>query len=473
MYIKSIIGYAVYLSVSRLTKKIKVKDFFLGTLHFHLFIPAMNSIIIYLLIYLKRIAAMTRDFVLKGNIVHAVNPGELSVKENGYLVVRDGNVKEILREYGGEVTDYGNSLIIPGLCDMHVHAPQYAMAGFGLDMELLQWLKTYAFPEESKYSDPGYAAYVYEAFAKALVAAGTTRACVYGTIHTDTVLMLMDILESAGITAYVGKVNMDRNAPEPLCEDTGRSISETKRWLKECEGRFKHVKPILTPRFIPACSPALLKSLGEMAAEYGLPVQSHLSENLSEVEWIKQLEPDAASYGYAYEKYGLFGKGVLTVMAHCVHSSEKEKSLMAANGVWMAHCPDSNSNLASGMANLRGMLDAGVSAVLGSDVAGGSTLSMLDVAAKAIRVSKLRQSARGGKSLTVPEVFYLATSAGASFFGEKPGFQAGSPLHAVVIDDAHMVNTPVLSIEERLERAIYMSRDIKLKAVYAEGRKIL
>lgn len=416
---------------------------------------------------------MTGDFVLKGNIVHAINLGELSVAENGYLVVRDGKVKEILREYGGTVTDYGNSLIVPGLCDMHVHAPQFAMAGFGLDMELLQWLKTYAFPEESKYNDLSYAEYVYKTFAKALVEAGTTRACVYGTIHTDTVLMLMDILENAGISAYVGKVNMDRNAPAPLCEDTSQSIDETKRWLRACKGRSDHVKPILTPRFLPACSGALLKSLGDIATERGLPVQSHLSENLSEVEWVKQLEPDAASYGHAYEKYGLFGKDVLTIMAHCVYSTEEEKTLMARNGVWMAHCPDSNSNLASGMANLRGMLDAGVPVTLGSDVAGGSTLSMLDVAAKAIRVSKLRQSTRGGKSLTVPEAFYLATSAGAVFFGEKPGFQAGCPLHAVVIDDAHMINTPLLSVAERLERAVYLSRNIKIEAVYAEGRKIL
>lgn len=416
---------------------------------------------------------MARDFVLKGNIVHATKMGELSVTENGYLVVQGGNVKEILREYGGSVTDYGNSLIIPGLCDMHVHAPQYAMAGLGLDMELLQWLKSYAFPEESKYSDAEYAKYVYEAFAQALVRAGTTRACVYGTIHTDTVLMLMDILERAGISAYVGKVNMDRNAPAALCERTQNSIDETKRWLAACGNKFEHIKPIITPRFLPACSGALLKALGDMAREYGLPVQSHLSENKDEVEWVKELEPDASCYGRAYEKYGLFGKGSRTIMAHCVHSTERERALMAKNGVWMAHCPDSNSNLASGMANVRSMLGAGVHVALGSDLAGGSSVSMLDVAAKAIRVSKLLKTTGGGERLTVPEAFYLATSAGAVFFGDKPGFQAGCPLHAVVLNDGHMINTPGLSLPERLERAIYLSRDVKIEAVYAQGRKIL
>jgi guanine deaminase len=424
--------------------------------------------------FVKEIVKMTKDFVLKGNIVHATKIGELSVTENGYIVVRSGKVKEILHEYNDDgVIDYGNSIIIPGLCDMHVHAPQYAMAGFGLDMELLQWLKTYAFPEESKYYDADYAKYVYEAFAKALVKTGTTRACVYGTIHTDTVLLLMDILERAGITAYVGKVNMDRNAPAALFEDTTNSVNETKRWLGACKDRFEHVKPIITPRFLPACTGKLLKSLGEIAREQNLPVQSHLSENINEVEWVKQLEPDVRFYGQAYEQYGLFGSDVRTVMAHCVHSPGEERSLMAKNGVWMAHCPDSNSNLSSGMADVRGMLDAGVSVALGSDLAGGSSISILDVTAKAIRVSKLKQSLGGGKCLTIPEAFYLATSAGAEFFGEKPGFQAGSPLHAVVINDAHMINTPKLSITERLERVIYLSRDVDIEAVYAKGQKIL
>ena len=421
----------------------------------------------------KEMIIMSKDFVLKGNIIHAPGMGELSITENGYLVVRDGKVKEILREYeGGGVTDYGNSIIIPGLCDMHVHAPQYAMIGMGLDMELLPWLQTYTFPEESKYSDAGYAREVYERFAKALVQAGTTRACVFGTIHTDTVLLLMDILDRSGIAAYVGKVNMDRNVPESLCEETEDSVMDTERWIKTCVGKFPHVMPMITPRFIPTCSNALLQALGDMAKKYNLPVQSHLSENKSEVEWVRELEPEAAFYGQAYEKYGLFGGDVRTVMAHCVYSCEEERTLLAKNGVLMAHCPDSNSNLASGMADVRSMLDAGVPVSLGSDLAGGCSISILDVAAKAIRISKLRQAQGGGKSISVPEAFYLATSAGAEFFGEKPGFQEGTSLHALVLSDAHMVNTNLLSLSERLERILYLSHDIKIQAVYAEGRKI-
>jgi guanine deaminase len=283
----------------------------------------------------------------------------------------------------------------------------------------------------------------------------------------------MDILERSGITAYAGKVNMDRNVPESLLESTENSILETERWLKACEGKFSHVKPIITPRFIPTCSGPLLQALGNIARKYDLPVQSHLSENRGEVAWVRELEPDTAFYGQAYEKYGLFGGDIKTVMAHCVYSSDEERRLLAKNGVLMAHCPDSNSNLASGMADVRGMLDAGVSVALGSDLAGGCSISILDVAAKAIRISKLRQADGGGKSISLAEAFYFATSAGAVFFGEKPGFQADSSFHAVVLDDKHMVNTQRLSLTERLERMIYLSRDVRVQAVYADGRKIL
>jgi guanine deaminase len=416
---------------------------------------------------------MNRDFVLKGNIVHAPVLGELFIAENAFLVVRDGKVQEIKTEYQGEATDYGNRLIIPSLCDMHVHASQYAMAGMGLDLELLPWLLAYTFPEESRYADIAYAKEVYEAFAKALLRAGTTRACVFGTIHTDTVLLLMDILERNGLTAYVGKVNMDRNAPNPLCEDTNTSLGETRRWIEESLKRFTHVKPMITPRFIPSCTPELLKGLGELAREFGVPVQSHLSENKREVAWVKALEPDAVFYGQAYEKYGLFGDGVPTVMAHCVQSPKEERALLAKNGVLMAHCPDSNSNLASGMADVRAMLDAGVRVTLGSDLAGGCTLSVLEAAAQAIRISKLRQAAGGGRALTMPETFYLATSAGAAFFGDGPGFTPGSPLHALVLDDSHLLGTRDLKPVQRLERCIYLSRDVKISAVYANGNKIL
>lgn len=416
---------------------------------------------------------MGNEFALKGTFVSAPKPDRLEIMENMHLVVQDGRVRGFVKEYGGaNVEDYGTSLIIPGLADMHVHAPQFAMRGMGLDLELLPWLETYTFPEESKFADAEYAKEVYTRFAHALVRSGTTRACVFGTIHTETVLLLMDILEETGVSAYVGKVNMDRNAPDSLCEGTEKSLAQTRRWLDACRGRYKNVKSMLTPRFVPSCSDALLKGLGALAKEYGIPVQSHLSENKNEVAWVKELAPQAGSYADAYDRFGLFGD-TKTVMAHCVYCTPEEIALMAQKGVMAAHCPDSNSNLASGMANMRAFLNAGVRITLGSDLAGGCSVSILDAMAKAIRTSKQVFALGGGAPLTVAEALHLGTSAGGEFFDKQTGFCENAPLHAVVLDDAELVNTEKLSVSERLQRMVYLYEDRKIEAVYANGKKII
>jgi guanine deaminase len=165
-----------------------------------------------------------------------------------------------------------------------------------------------AFPEESRYSDLMYAKRAYDYFVEDLYIGATTRAAVFATKHTDATLELMDMLEETGLVSCVGKVNMDRNVPGYYVESTESSISETRRWLDEAEGRYERTYPILTPRFTPACTRELMNALGDLAAEYGgLPVQSHISENPAECEWVKELEKDCASYAETYDRAGLFG----------------------------------------------------------------------------------------------------------------------------------------------------------------------
>ena len=145
---------------------------------------------------------------------------------------------------------------------------------------------------------------------------------------------------------------MDRNSPDPLRElDADTSANATKRWISACQEKgFSRVKPILTPRFIPTCTDELMEQLSEIQKQYQLPMQSHLSENIGEIAWVKELCPWSESYGEAYEHFGLFGKEVPTIMAHCVHSTKKEREKMLNNGVFIAHCPQSNTNLSSGIA---------------------------------------------------------------------------------------------------------------------------
>ncbi len=415
--------------------------------------------------------------IYKGHIVHAPVIGELTCVENGYIVCENGRIEGVYstlpeRFTGAETEDFGDRLIVPAFVDMHLHAPQYAMLGMGMDLQLLEWLNTYTFPTEAAFADTDYARAMYRRLASKLIHVGTTRVCMFASIHRESTHILMEELDRAGVTGYVGKVNMDRNSPDYLRETTEESILETKKWLDECEGRYRHIRPMLTPRFTPSCTDALMQALGELAQSRGLYVQSHLSENVDEIEWVKSLCPDCGQYWESYDRAGLFGPK--TVMAHCVYSDKKERAAIREHNVWVAHCPDSNINIASGIAPIRRMLNEGLHVTLGSDIAGGARLSMMDVATSAIRASKRHWLAtqKNEPFLTVAEVFYLITSAGMEYFGAGPGFAKGDALHALVLDDSSLPPVRSLPIQQRLERLLYLPDGCHITARFSEGKRV-
>ena len=243
--------------------------------------------------------------VLRGNIIHAPKMGELSILEHGFLVLEDGVIQAVCSNLpqeleGAELRDYGDRLLMQSFVDMHLHAPQYPMLGMGMDLQLLDWLNTYTFPTEARFADTDYARRVYRRLAGDLITSGTTRVCMFSSLHTEATWILMDELERAGVTGYVGKVNMDRNGlPGVLEETTEESIRETVRWLDGCH--FEHVRPIITPRFTPSCTDELMAALGKLARERELYVQSHLSENTREIDWVRELHPDCKQYWETYD----------------------------------------------------------------------------------------------------------------------------------------------------------------------------
>lgn len=423
---------------------------------------------------------MERGFVLRGDICYSKNLTTFATAERAYLVCEKGVSRGVFTELPEQfkhlpLTDYGDSMIIPGLTDLHVHAPQFSFRGLGMDTELLDWLNKYAFPEESKYSDLEYAAKAYRYFVEDIKKGPNTRAVVFATVHAAATEMLMDMLESSGMVTMVGKVNMDRNSAPGLQElSAERSAADTAAWLESTAGKYKNTYPILTPRFIPACTDELMEKLGAIAGEQNLPVQSHLSETIAEVEWVKKLCPWAECYGDAYDRFGLFGRQVPTIMAHCVYSDAGEIKLMRDNGVFVAHSPQSNTNLASGAAPVRRYLDAGLRVGLASDVAGGCDTSLLRVMRSAIEVSKLRWrlSEQIGTPLTAEEAFYLGTAGGGAFFGKVGSFESGYEFDAVVIDDSALAAPFKLSIAERAARIIYFADDRNVAAKYARGEAI-
>ena len=420
-----------------------------------------------------------KTFAPRGNIIYSKNKDELCVFENSYVICADGQclgVFEVLpKEYEGiPCTDYVNSLIFPGMVDLHVHAPQYSFRGLGMDLELIDWLNTHTFPEEAKYSDPEYAGKAYDIFTEDLMKSATTRACIFATIHGDATKTLMEKLEKAGFCGYVGKVNMDRNSPENLCETSaGQALADTKKWLEEC-AELKSIRPILTPRFIPSCTDELMKGLAGLQKEYRLPVQSHLSENPSEIKWVSELCPESECYGDAYDRFGMFGGDAKTVMAHCVYSSPEEIRLMKEKGVFVAHCPESNANLSSGIAPVRTYLEEGMNVGLGTDVAAGSSLSVMKAMTMAIQCSKMRWRYVDDSlaPLSVAEAFYMATKGGGAFFGKVGSFEPGYEFDAVVFDDTTLKHPQPLSVQERTQRLIYLAGEEQICAKYIAGKKV-
>lgn len=420
-------------------------------------------------------------FILKGNVVYSKNKDELRILKDHYLISESGLVKGVFEKVPPEyaqvsVSDYGECLIIPGLTDLHVHAPQYTFRAMGMDMELLEWLETNTFPEEAKYQDLEYARRAYRIFTDNLKRSATTRACIFGTIHRDATLLLMDQLEQSGLVTYVGKVNMDRNCPDYLREESAEESGiQTVEWIKDVlHKKYQNTMPILTPRFTPSCSDELMENLKKIQMYYQIPVQSHLSENPGEIAWVKELCPWSEFYGDAYDRFGLFGADCKTVMAHCVYSGKEEQQRMKENGVFIAHCPESNMNLSSGVAPVRTFLEEGLHVGIGSDVAGGSTENLFKAMALAIQASKLRWRMQddGLKPLTLEEVFYIATKGGGEFLGNVGSFEPGFELDAVVLDDTRIVHSQNLDVRARLERMIYLADEREVRAKYVRGREI-
>ena len=416
--------------------------------------------------------------ILKGNVIYTPKFGELKVVKHGYIVVQDNKVvgvyESLPKEYNSlEIHDYGDKIIIPGFVDLHFHAPQLSNRGLGMDKELLPWLESYTFPEEAKYSNLDYAEKAYKKVVKELWKYGTTRSVLFGTIHKDSTNILMDFLDKAGLGAYVGKVNMDRNSPDFYIEETSKSLKDTEEWLEETHNKYDMVKPIITPRFVPTCTSDLMKGLGELARKYNVPVQSHLSENQGEIDWVSNLHPESSFYGEVYNNYGLFGHQP-TIMAHCVHGNDDEIELMAKNNVYVAHSPHSNNNLSSGIAPIRKLVEKGIPVGLASDISGGHAVSMTSVMAAAAQVSRLKwlEMNKEYEALSTPELLYLATKGGGSFFGKVGSFEEGYEFDALVIDDESLKDLNQRTLEERLERYIYIGDDRNIIERYVAGKRI-
>jgi guanine deaminase len=383
--------------------------------------------------------------------------------------------------------------------DTHIHASQYPNAGIFGKTTLLDWLNTYTFPLESSLSDATKARKVYSRCISRTLSHGTTTASYYATISVTSTNLLADLCLAAGQRAFIGRVCMDSLAPayyldaspEASVKDTIATID----YIKSIDPSYNIVSPIITPRFAPSCSTKLLTGLGKLAKETNLPIQTHISENAGEIALVKELFPGHAHYTATYDNHGLLGPR--TILAHAVHLSEDERTMISARKAKISHCPVSNSSITSGAARVRWLLEADIDVGLGTDMSGGYSPSILEAARQSLLVSRhvaMNPDHGDDSKLSVEEVLYLATRGGAKCVGLESkigGFEVGMEWDAQLIalssvstegtlaageyGEADFGMTDIFGWEtwdEKVAKWVFSGDDRNTRAVWVQGRLV-
>jgi len=371
-----------------------------------------------------------------------------------------------------EVVDYGDALISAGFVDTHVHYPQTAIiASWG--KRLIDWLNSYTFPEESRFHDPAHAAEIAARFFDLTLANGTTTAVSYCTIHPESVDAYFNEAQRRGLRALGGKTCMDRNAPDTLRDTAQTAYDDSKALLEKWHGRDR-LSYVITPRFAPTSTPEQLSGLGTLWAEHpDCLMQTHISEQIEEIEWVADLFPEARDYLDVYDRFGLVGPGAL--LGHAIHLTPRERARIRECDASLIHCPTSNTFIGSGLFDMHGLTGEGHRVGLATDIGGGSSFSMLRTMAAAYEIGQLNAA-----PLHPSQLWWLATagSARALHMEDRIGnLAAGMEADLTIID---LASTP--AIAQRARRAdnfweelfptIMMGDDRAIRAVWVNGAPV-
>ena len=375
--------------------------------------------------------------------------------------------------HDAEIINLGpNALITPGFFDTHLHAPQLEMIGsYGGD--LLDWLNRYTFPTEAQFADPEHASRVAKIFFDELLHNGTLCALIFSTIHAEATDIFFAEAERRGFRAVLGKTMMDRNAPDFLLENARDSFDQSRALLQKWHNRGL-LRYAITPRFAPTSTPELLEAAGALKKEFpDAYVHTHISENTREVTWVHELF-NVAEYADVYDRYGLLDQR--SVLAHGVWLSDEELDLLATRRSRIAHCPNSNLFLGSGLFQLHHVLESNVGVGLGSDIGAGTNPSIFTVMSDAYKVQQVQNI-----SLTPFELWYLATLGGAkalSLDDETGSLEPGKSADFLVLD---LEAKPLLalrtaratSIEDLLAALIFVGDDRAVQSATIAGREVM
>ncbi|KAL5120616.1 hypothetical protein ACEQ8H_001364 [Pleosporales sp. CAS-2024a] len=447
-----------------------------------------------------------------GAFVHCKSLAELDVCEKGAIGVDEhGTIQFVERRFSNVQDVQGrhaewagahivtlkanNGFFFPGFVDTHTHAPQHPNTGLFGKTTLLDWLQKYTFPMESSFSDVARAKRIYANFVARTLAHGTTTCAYYATIHVAATNVLADTCLRRGQRALVGRVCMDSELSPADYRDGSveRSVADSAACIahmRRIDPDGTLVRPVVTPRFAPACTPACLSAMGQLARDHDTFIQTHISENKDEIALVARLFPHSDSYAHVYDAHALLTPK--TILAHAIHLSPAERALLLARGAKIAHCPASNTALTSGCCPVRDLLDQGHTVGLGTDVSGGFSPSILENVRHAIWVSRhlAYQTANDRNKLATEEALWLATRGGAHVLGlqQKVGaFEVGMDWDAQMIclpgvsageqgeDDLVDGQVDVFGWEnwhELVEKWVYSGDDRNTVAVWVKGRLV-
>ncbi|GGB92284.1 guanine deaminase [Marinobacterium zhoushanense] len=404
---------------------------------------------------------MSSDKAIRGQLLYFVDDpataGEAAwvYHADGIIWIESGRIRladdaqQVLPHLprGTEIDVLEHHLLVPGFIDTHIHYPQTEMvAAYG--ERLLEWLETYTFPVESKFSDPDYAAEIATIFLDELLRNGTTTALVFGTVHPESVDAFFSEAQRRKLRMIAGKVMMDRNAPEYICDEAEQSYRDSKALIQRWHG-IDRLQYAVTPRFAPTSSDRQLALAGRLLREHpGLYLHTHLAENPEECAWVAELFPHSKHYLDVYDRAGLLTRR--SVFAHGIHLCDDSCKRLSDTGAAIAHCPTSNLFLGSGLFELDRLTERGVNIGMGTDVGGGTSFSMLQTLADAYKIQQLR-----GRKLDPFRALYLATLGGARALDleDKIGsFRSGCEADLVALD---LHATPFLKFRTARCRSLF------------------
>ncbi|WP_422138129.1 guanine deaminase [Endozoicomonas sp. ALC020] len=398
---------------------------------------------------------------------------------DGVIVMQDGKISafgpadQVLPSLpeGIEVTNYRDSLIVPGFIDCHVHYPQTEIIG-AYGKQLLDWLNKYTFVAEQNFRDKAHALEVAKVFLQEGLRSGTTTSCVFCTVDPVSVDAFFEESEKLGMRNIAGKVLMDRNAPPELMDTAQNGYDQTKELIARWHNRGRSLYCV-TPRFAPTSTPEQMDMTGAVWKEHpGTYLQSHVSENLGEIEWVRELYPARTGYLDVYHYYGQLGER--SILGHGVHLTEEEFQILHDTGTAISHCPTSNLFLGSGLFSVETAMDSKrpIRVGLATDLGAGTNFSQLVTMNEAYKVAQM-----GGYSLSAHHAYYLATrgAANALYLDDKIGSIAvGMEADIAVLD---LKATPLMDyrlkyandLDEVLFVLMTLGDDRTARATYVNG----